>query len=67
MSISSTGYFELTGIRSSIKTVVAAFNTALMETRIKLFETECICTAMVDASAHCTTADVEWATADWVD
>jgi len=58
---------ELEGIRPSIGTVGDAFDNALMETVIGLFKTECIRTSVFHAGPFKTIADVEWATAGWVD
>jgi len=66
-SITFTEYLEIEGIRSSIGTVADACDNALMETVIGLFKTECIRTTVFHAGPYRTIADVEWATAGWVD
>lgn len=58
---------ELEGLRPSIGTVGDAYDNALMETVIGLFKTECIRTSVFHAGPFKTIADVEWATAGWVD
>jgi putative transposase len=66
-SITFTEHLELEGIRPSIGTVADAYDNALMETVIGLFKTECIRTTVLHAGPYRTIADVEWATAGWVD
>ena len=57
----------LEGIRPSIGSVGDAFDNALMETIIGLYKTECIRTAVFHDGPYKTLADVEYATAGWVD
>ncbi len=66
-SITFTEHLELEGIRPSIGTVADAYDNALMETVIGLFKTECIRTTVFHAGPYRTIADVEWATAGWID
>jgi len=66
-SITFTEHLELEGIRPSIGTVADAYDNSLMETVIGLFKTECIRTTVFHAGPYRTIADVEWATAGWVD
>ena len=66
-SITFTKHLELEGIRLSIGTVADAYDNALMETVIELFKTECIRTTVVHSGPYQTIADVEWATAGWID
>lgn len=60
-------HLELAGIRPSIGTVGDAYDNALMECVIGLFKTECIRTTVFHAGPYRNLADVEWATAGWVD
>lgn len=66
-SITFTEQLELEGIRPSIGTVADAYDNGLMETVIGLFKTECIRTTVFHAGPYRTIADVDWATAGWVD
>ena len=66
-SIKFTEHLELTEIVPSIGTVGDAYDNALMETVIGLFKTECIATTVFHAGPYKTLADVEYATAGWVD
>lgn len=66
-SIRFTEHLELEGIRPSIGTVADAYDNSLMETVIGLFKTECIRTTVFHPAPYRTIADVEWATAGWVD
>jgi Transposase and inactivated derivatives len=66
-SITFTEHLELEGIRPSIGTVADAYDNSLMETVIGLFKTECIRTTVFHAGPYRHLADVEWATAGWVD
>jgi transposase InsO family protein len=66
-SIRFTEHLTLEGIRPSIGSVGDAFDNALMETIIGLFKTECIRTAVFHDGPYKTLADVEYATAGWVD
>lgn len=54
-------------IAPSIGTVGDAFDNALMETINGLYKTECIRTTIFHAGPYKTIADVEYATAGWVD
>lgn len=66
-SVHFTDHLALEGIRPSIGTVGDAFDNALMETVNGLFKTECIRTTVFHDGAYKTIADVEFATAGWVD
>ena len=55
------------GISPSIGSVGDAYDNALMESVIGLFKTECIRTTVFHHSPYKTIADVEYATAGWVD
>ena len=66
-SIRFTEHLELEGIAPSIGTVGDAYDNALMESIIGLFKTECIATTVFHDSPYKTLADVEYATAGWVD
>ncbi len=66
-SITFTKHLELEGIRLSIGTVADSCAGVLMETVIGLFKTECIRTTVFHAGPYRTIADVEWATAGWID
>jgi len=66
-SIRFTEHLELEGIRPSIGSVGDAYDNALMECVIGLYKTECIRTAVFHAEPFRTVADVEYATAGWVD
>jgi putative transposase len=66
-SIRFTEHLELEGLRPSIGSVGDAYDNALMETVIGLFKTECIRTTVFHAGPYKTLADVEFATAGWVD
>ena len=66
-SIHFTEHLALEGIRPSIGTVGDAYDNALMETVIGLYKTECIRTTVFHAGPYRNIADVEWATAGWVD
>ena len=60
-------HLELEGIRPSIGSVGDAFDNALMECVIGLYKTECIRTTIFHQGPYRTIADVEYATARWVD
>ena len=62
-----TEHLDLEGIRPSIGSVADAYDNALMESVIGLFKTECIRTTVFHAGTYRGPADVEWATAGWVD
>jgi putative transposase len=66
-SIRFSEHLALEGIRPSIGSVGDAFDNALMETIIGLFKTECIRTTVFHDGPYKTLADVEYATAGWVD
>lgn len=66
-AIRFTEHLELEGGRPSIGTVGDAYDNALMECVIGLFKTECIRTTVFHAGPYRTMADVEYATAGWVD
>lgn len=66
-SIRFTEHLELTSIAPSIGTVGDAYDNALMESIIGLFKTECITTTVFHDGPYKTIADVEYATAGWVD
>jgi transposase InsO family protein len=66
-SITFTEHLDLEGIRPSIGTVADASDKALMECVVGLFKTECIRTTVFHAGPYRNVADVEWATAGWVD
>jgi len=51
----------------SVSTVGDAYDNGLMESVIGLFKTECIRTTIFHAGPYKTLADVEYATAGWVD
>jgi transposase InsO family protein len=66
-SIRFTEHCQIDGITASIGTVGDAFDNALMETIIGLYKTECIRTTIFQPGPFKTIADVEYATAGWVD
>jgi transposase InsO family protein len=66
-AIRFTEHLELEGGKSSIGSVGDAYDNALMESVIGLFKTECIRTTVFHAGPYRTMADVEYATAGWVD
>jgi transposase InsO family protein len=66
-SIRFTEHLELAQIAPSIGTVGDAYDNALMESVIGLFKTECIATTVFHDGPYKTLADVEYATAGWVD
>jgi len=66
-SVRFTDHLELEGIRPSIGTVGDALDNALMETINGLYKTECIRTTVFHDGPYKTLADVEFATAGWVD
>ena len=66
-SIGFTDRLDEHGIRPSIGTVADAYDNALMECVIGLFKTECIRTTVFHDGPYKTIADVEYATAGWVD
>ena len=66
-SIRFTEHLELSDIAPSIGSVGDAYDNALMETIIGLFKTEAIATDVFHQRPFKTLADVEYATAGWVD
>ncbi|HYG92802.1 MAG TPA: integrase core domain-containing protein, partial [Nocardioides sp.] len=66
-SIRFTEHLGLEGIAPSIGTVGDAYDNALMESIIGLFKTECIATTVFHDGPYRHLADVEYATAGWVD
>jgi transposase InsO family protein len=66
-SVRFTEHLALEGIRPSIGSVGDAYDNALMETVNGLFKTECIRTPVFHRGPYKTLADVEFATAGWVD
>lgn len=66
-SITLTDHLALEGIRPSIGTVGDAYDNALMETINGLFKAECIRTRIFHDGPYKTIADVEYATAGWVE
>lgn len=66
-SIRFAEHLELEDIRPSIGSVGDAYDNALMETVIGLFKTECIRTTVFHDQPFRTIADIEFATAGWID
>lgn len=66
-SIHYTERLELEGINPSIGSVGDAYDNALMETINGLYKAECIRTTVFHDGPYKTIADVEYATAGWVD
>jgi len=66
-SILLTEHLELEGIAASIGSVGDAYDNALMETINGLYKTECVRTTVFHPGPYKTLADVEYATAGWVD
>lgn len=66
-SIAFTDHLAEEGIQPSIGSVADAYDNALMECVIGLYKTECIRTNVFHAGPYKTLADVEYATAGWVD
>lgn len=66
-SIRFTQHLEIEGISPSIGTVGDALDNALMESINGLYKTECIRTTIFHDGPYRTLADVEYATAGWVD
>ena len=62
-----TEKLALDGIAPSIGSVGDAYDNALMETINGLYKTECIRTTIFHEGPYKTIADVEHATAGWVD
>lgn len=67
VSVRYTEHLEIEGIRTSIGSVGDAYDNALMESVIGLFKTECVRTTVFGDGPFRTIADVEFATASWVD
>jgi putative transposase len=66
-SIRFTEHLAREGIRPSVGSVGDAFDNALMETIIGLFKAECIRTTVFHNGPYKALADIEYATAGWVD
>ena len=66
-SIRFTEHLALEGIAPSIGTVGDAYDNGLMESLIGLFKTEAITTTVFHDGPYKTIADIEYATAGWVD
>jgi putative transposase len=66
-SIRFTEHLALAEIAPSIGTVGDAYDNGLMESIIGLFKTECITTTVFHEGPYKTLADIEFATAGWVD
>ncbi len=66
-SLRLTEHLAIEGIRPSIGTVGDAYDNALMECINGLYKTECIRTTVFHDGPYKTLADVEYATAGWVD
>ena len=66
-SLKLTAHLDLEGIRPSIGSVGDAYDNALMECINGLYKTECIRTTIFHDGPYKTIADVEYATASWVE
>lgn len=66
-SLRLTEHLALEEIRPSIGSVGDAYDNALMETVNGLYKAECIRTTVFHDGPYKTIADVEYATAGWVD
>ena len=66
-SIRFTEHLDLEGIRPSIGSIGDAYDNALMESINGLYKAECIRTTVFHHGPYKTLADVEYATAGWVD
>ncbi|MCU1672333.1 MAG: Integrase, catalytic region [Frankiales bacterium] len=66
-SVRFTEHLDLEGIRPSIGSVGDAYDNALMESVIGLFKAERIRTTVFHTGPYGGLAEVEWATAGWVD
>lgn len=66
-SIKFTEHLALEGIAPSIGSVGDAYDNSLMETINGLYKTECIRTTVFHPGPYKTLADVEYATAGWVE
>ncbi len=67
VSVAYTDKLELDGIAPSIGSVGDAYDNALMETINGLYKAECIRTTVFHDGPYKAIADVEFATAGWVD
>lgn len=66
-SVLLTDHLAMEGITPSIGSVGDAYDNALMETINGLYKTECIRTTVFHTGPYKSIADVEYATAGWVD
>ena len=66
-AVAYTEKLALDGIDPSIGSIGDAFDNALMETINGLYKTECVRTTIFHEGSYKTIADVEYATAGWVD
>lgn len=66
-SVHFTDHLAIEGIRPSIGSVGDAYDNALMETINGLYKAECVRTTVFHDGPYRTIADVEFATAGWVD
>lgn len=66
-AVAYTEKLALDGIAPSIGSIGDAFDNALMETINGLYKTECVRTTIFHEGSYKTIADVEYATAGWVD
>ena len=66
-SVRLTEHLALEGITPSIGSVGDAYDNALMESINGLYKAECVRTTVFHAGPYKTIADVEYATAGWVD
>ena len=66
-SVRLTEHLALEGIQPSIGSVGDAYDNALMESVNGLYKAECIRTPVFHSGPFKTIADVEWATAGWID
>lgn len=66
-AVSYTDKLALDGIAPSVGSVGDAYDNALMETINGLYKTECVRTTLFHDGPYKTIADVEYATAGWVD
>ena len=66
-SLRFTEHLAAEEIRPSIGTVADAYDNALMECMIGLYKTECVTTTVFHQGPYKTIADVEYATASWVE
>ena len=66
-AVAYTETLSLDGIAPSIGSIGDAFDNALMETINGLYKTECVRTTIFHDGPYKTIADVEFATAGWVD